>query len=94
MQQDIWEEWLFWMKSVHIPDVLATGCFREHRISKVSQPAQEDGSITINIQYYCQNESVLEQYLTIFAPKLQKQHTDRYQGKFVAFRSILQDLTE
>jgi hypothetical protein len=93
LQQEIWQEWLSWMKSVHIPDVLATGCFTEHRISKVTQPSQDDGSITFNIQYYCLNEDILEQYLTIFAPKLQKLHTDRYHGKFVAFRSILQDLT-
>lgn len=93
LHQEIFEEWLSWMKNDHIPDVLATGCFTDHRISQVIQPAQEDGSFTVNIQYFCTNDEILEQYLTAFAPKLQKHHTDRFQGKFVAFRSILQDLS-
>ena len=29
------EEWLNWMRSVHIPEVMSTQCFTESRISKI-----------------------------------------------------------
>ena len=29
------EDWLDWMRKVHIPDVMATQCFTESRISKI-----------------------------------------------------------
>ena len=29
------QEWLLWMREIHIPDVLKTGCFTGSRILKV-----------------------------------------------------------
>ena len=38
------EEWLSWMRTKHIPDVMATSCFIEGKISKIQ--AEEEGGIT------------------------------------------------
>jgi hypothetical protein len=41
------EDWLAWMRSTHIPDVMATGCFEESRISRVQ--GEEEGGLTYAI---------------------------------------------
>ena len=82
------EDWLSWMKETHIPQVLATGKFIESKLSRVL--AEEDGGATYSIQYLCESHSVLEEYQAEFAPKLQADHTQKYGGKFVAFRTLLE----
>ena len=49
IDHDIHQEWLFWMKDVHIPDVLSTGLFIENKIAKIH--AEEDGGLSYSIQY-------------------------------------------
>ena len=41
---EISEDWLNWMRSKHIPDVMATNCFLESRISKIH--GEEEGGVT------------------------------------------------
>ena len=35
IDESVREEWLNWMKNVHVPDVMSTGLFIESRILKV-----------------------------------------------------------
>ena len=84
---DVQEDWLTYMKSTHIPDVLATNMFLEARFSRVL--AEEEGGATYSIQYLCESQEKLDEYQNKFAPALQKDHTERYAGKFVAFRTLL-----
>ena len=46
---DIHQNWLKWMKEVHVPNVLATGLFIESKIAKIH--AEEEGGISYSIQY-------------------------------------------
>ena len=85
---EVHDDWLQWMQSVHIPEVLNTGYFTEYRLCKVL-PEEEDG-ITYSIQYSCHNMETLERYQQEFAPRLQQEHTERYKDKFVAFRTLLE----
>ncbi|MEO9534178.1 MAG: DUF4286 family protein [Crocinitomicaceae bacterium] len=87
IDDDHHEDWLNWMKSVHIPDVLNTGMFLEARLSKIL--AEEQGGKSYSIQYLCENQEALDRYQSEFAPRLQEEHTKRYGGKFVAFRTLL-----
>jgi hypothetical protein len=81
------EDWLDWMKTVHIPQVMDTGMFLEARLSKIL--AEEEGGKSYSVQYLCINQETLDKYQAEFAPKLQEQHAQRYAGKFVAFRTLL-----
>ncbi len=85
---EIHADWLEWMKTVHIPEVMATGLFKECRMSKVLEQDESQGA-TYNMQYLCESYSVLMEYQEKYAPELQKDHTKRYEGKFVAFRTLL-----
>tara|TARA_B100000900_G_C20586398_1_gene719765 strand:+ start:2380 stop:2685 length:306 start_codon:yes stop_codon:yes gene_type:complete len=86
----IQEEWLLWMKTKHIPDVMNTGCFLNNKICKL----MVDDEITYAIQYTCKDLATLEKYQTEFSPSLQTEHTEKYRGKFGAFRSLLEIVHE
>lgn len=82
------QEWLDWMKSIHIPDVMATGLFLEHKICRLLGVDEQDG-ITYAIQYLCPDMETFQQYQAEHALRLQKDHQQRYEGKYVAFRTLM-----
>lgn len=84
-------DWVKWMKEVHIPDVMATGCFVESHIQRLLDPPSEvPGAATFNVQYGCASMADYEKYRDQHAAELQVDHTERYKDRFVAFRTILQ----
>ena len=92
IDHDVHDEWLQWMKSKHIPDVLNTGLFIENRICRIL--AEEEGGKSYSIQYLLKNIDDYDTYQKEFAPSLQLEHTQKYQGKFAAFRTILEVVHE
>lgn len=88
IENDVREEWLNWMKNIHIPDVMATGFFLENKICKVL--VDEEQGTTYSIQYTAATMEDLQEYQRLHSPRLQKEHTERYGSKFVAFRTILE----
>ena len=92
IDNDAQAEWLSWMKNTHIPDVMNTGLFVEHTFSRIVTLQQDETGQTYSIQYRCNDLSTLQQYQDIFAPKLQQEHSKKFEGKFVAFRTILEEV--
>jgi hypothetical protein len=88
IDNDIHDEWMEWMRSIHIPEVMATQKFIDHQVAKVLVD-DEDG-MTYSIQYKCESMSHLEDYYKAHAPDLQRKHAERYKDKFVAFRTLLE----
>ncbi len=88
IENDVREEWLTWMKSKHIPDVISTGYFIDHKICKVL--VDEEQGTTYSIQYSCESHEKLQEYQKLHAPRLQKEVADKYANKFVAFRTLLE----
>jgi hypothetical protein len=86
---DIADEWLEWMQKEHIPEVLQTGKFTGYGMLKILSTEEEEG-ITYSIQYKYSNPEDYERYKNEHAPTLQKKASDRFGGKFVAFRTLLQ----
>lgn len=85
-------EWLEWMKTKHIPDVMATGYFLENRICRIH--AFEEGGISYAIQYICRNMHDYEEYQAKEAPRLQADTQRLYGSKLVAFRTVLEIIHE
>jgi len=85
---DARDEWLKWMKEVHVPDVMNTGMFIDNKICRIL--AEEQGGFSYSIQYTCKDMDTFDKYQLEFAPKLQQEHTNRYSGKFAAFRTLLE----
>ena len=82
------DDWLKWMKEVHIPEVMETGMFTDHVFTRIVME-DEDGT-NYSIQYYCDSMEKLEEYQEKYSPALQNKHTQRYKEHFVAFRTLLE----
>lgn len=88
IEKEVHDEWLHWMKTKHIPDVMATGYFLENKLCKVL--VDEEQGITYSFQYTAKNMEDVQEYLDKHAPRLRKDVADKYANKFVAFRTLLE----
>jgi hypothetical protein len=75
----------------HIPDVLRTGHFHSSDLLKQIDGESATKSV-YQIRYQCLSLESLQQYRTDFAPRLQAEHTTRYQGRFTASRAVFETL--
>ena len=80
-------EWTAWMVQTHIPDVLKTKCFFEAKLSRIH--GEEEGGRTYSILYSAKTQEDIDLYQRAFSAELQKEHTQKFQGKFAAFRTLL-----
>jgi Domain of unknown function (DUF4286) len=83
-------EWLDWMRRVHVPDVLRTGCFTGATTYKMFEPTSDEQ--TYVIQYQCSAMAEYQRYRDHFAASVQKEHGDRFSGRFRASRQILEEV--
>ena len=92
IQEDVHEEWLEWMKSEHIPEMLDTGKFTKALMTRVIVK-EEMGGITYSVQYTAENKEMLQKYYSEDAPRL-RSRSGKFEGKFVTFRTELEIVTE
>ena len=90
IEDDVHSDWIAWMKEIHIPEVMNTGYFIENKIAKVLSTQEDETGHTYAIQYTCNSMNDLDEYQEKCAHKLQEEHTTRYSGKFVDFRTLLE----
>ena len=92
VDDSVLEDWKQWMLDVHIPDVMATGEFETYQMQKVLTEGSEGGT-TFAIQYLAPSMEAYERYQKVHAPALQEEHQKRYNGKFGAFRTLMEVLS-
>jgi uncharacterized protein DUF4286 len=90
LEATIESEWIGWMKKVHVPDVLKTGCFSECQIHKAVGPGTDEP--TYVLQYSCQTIDDYQRYRDNFARALQKDHTNRFSGRFRGSRLVMEEV--
>lgn len=91
LDQNIESDWLTWMKNEHIPEVMNTGKFIENKIFKLLSHEQ-DGAITYAIQYFASSLDQVHDYQKNHAEALQAVHNEMFKDKFVAFRTMLEQV--
>lgn len=84
-------EWIQWMKTKHIPDVLNTGMFAEYKMYKVLHD-NNDGTISYSVQYFADSLDKVLQYLETYAPAMVEEHMAKFRDKHVAFRTLLEEV--
>lgn len=86
------EQWLEWIKE-HIPQVLATGKFKEAKLTKVL--VEEDmGGQTYSIQYRAHSREALNAYYNEDADRLRTHGAKLFADKMLAFRTELEIVDE
>lgn len=86
----IHDEWLNWMKNIHIPEVMATGKFIKYKFFRVLLNKEE--GTTYSIQYFVESMAELQLYQALHAQKLREKHAARFGDGAVAFRTVLEEL--
>lgn len=89
---EIEQDWLDWMRKIHIPEVLETACFTEARLSRIQ--AEEEGGVSYSVMYLSPSQEIYDRYREEFAPAMQAKHNARYMGRFAAFRTLLTVIEE
>ncbi|TCK68055.1 uncharacterized protein DUF4286 [Winogradskyella wandonensis] len=92
IDESIHDEWLIWIKE-HIPQVLATGKFKEAKLTKVLVEEDMDG-VTYSIQYRAHSHEALEDYYKEDADRLRLEGLKRFADKMLAFRTELEVIDE
>lgn len=83
------KEWVQWMKETHIPEMLETQQFVEHKFFKVLS-AEDPESSSYSVQYFAKGMSQIETYLNQFAPALRQKVNVKFPNQFAAFRTLLE----
>jgi hypothetical protein len=91
VENDILEEWLEWQKEIHIPEMIATGCFYDHRFYKLLEHDEEDGK-TFVIQFYANSKNDFDHYVENFAGQLRQKSSEKWKDRVISFRTLLQNV--
>jgi len=83
------EEWVNWMKETHIPNVMATGLFNDHKLYKLLHEVEE-GGVNYSVQYFADNMEKINEYQRDHAAELQAEVKEKYEGRYAIFRSLLE----
>lgn len=92
IDQSINDKWLKWIKK-HIPQVLATGCFTEAKLTRVLVE-EEMGGITYSVQYRAKSRKDLDTYYRNFAEGLRQDALNQFADKALSFRTELEIIDE
>lgn len=87
----ILNQWLQWQKEVHIPEIMATGLFTDHRFYKLLEHDDHEGGIFVT-QFLTASKEDYDKYLLQYAPQLRQKTLDKWNDKVVSFRTLLQNV--
>jgi hypothetical protein len=94
VDDDVLEEWVAWMASEHIPEVMRTGKFVKYKFSEINKMSQDDTGTSFSIQYFAQSVKEYQLYQNEDAPSLIEKTLKKFGSKVVAFRTILHLISE
>jgi hypothetical protein len=86
---DIAKDWLEWLQTEHITEVIGTGCFTHASLLKLLEVDDTEGP-TYAIQYFAESKALYNQYIDKFAGTFRQKSFDKWGNKFFAFRSVMQ----
>ena len=88
LEPTVADQWLDYMRTTHMPEVVATGFFLKSQLCRLLN--EEEGGITYAAQYYCLSLEHLEEYQRLCAPALRADLETHFAGQYVSFRTVLE----
>jgi hypothetical protein len=89
VNSSIHEKWLEWMKTEHIPEVLATGLFTHHRMLRLIDADESEGP-TYAVQYFTTMKEKYDVYMEHHAKELRAKTLRKWGDQIFAFRSLME----
>jgi hypothetical protein len=90
MDETIYAEWLNWIKTVHIPAVMATGYFDSYKLLNILDSPNE--GVTCCVQYNVADVKRYRQFASQHQGYLQSVHHQKFENKFVMFNTLMQTI--
>lgn len=88
VDEAIHQKWLKWMREIHIPAVMATGCFNAYQILNVIDSPNE--GITYCVQYHADSMESFNNFYNKHLHQLQAVHNAEFENQFVLFNTLMQ----
>ncbi len=85
----VFEGWLDWMRSVHIPEIMATGLITEHKIVRLLDVEEDEGP-TIAVQYYLKSYDDYEKYIADHSDRLRLSSYEKWGDRVISFRTVME----
>jgi Domain of unknown function (DUF4286) len=85
----IHEAWVAWMKEIHIPDLMKTGCFTKYQFVRILELDDSEGP-TYAVQYNADSKANYNRYMEHFANQLRNEVFSKWGNRVISFRSIMQ----
>lgn len=92
VDKSIEQDWLHWMRTQHIPKVMATACFDHHKLLRIMGEQPDPSAQSYAVQYFAETEIHLHTYLQQHAPSLRQEVQERYGDKCLTFRTVLEEI--
>jgi hypothetical protein len=83
------KEWVRWQQEEHIPDVMSSGQFTDHKFYRLLEQNEPDG-ITYIVQYFASSIENYDRYINETAPLLRQKAFNKWRDQFIAFRTIME----
>jgi Domain of unknown function (DUF4286) len=93
IHESVHNQWLTWMQTKHIPEILATKKFSSAKIVKVLIE-EEMGGTTYSVQFSTQSKEMLQDYYDQHAPAFRAESQQLFGDKMLAFRTELELISE
>lgn len=91
VEHSIVDQWIRWQKEIHIPEIMETGFFSDHRFYKLLEHDDEEGAIFAT-QFFADSRDDYDKYILQSAPSLRKKAIEAWGDKAVSFRTLLQNV--
>lgn len=91
VDHSVYEEWLQWQKDIHIPEIMGTGFFSEHRFYKLLEHDDDEGKIFVT-QFIANTRQDYDTYIKEFSSILRNKSLEKWGDKVVSFRTLLQNV--
>jgi len=88
LDNEIHNEWLHWMKTRQIPDVMNTGCFVSNRLLNVLDSPNE--GLTYCVQYISDSLEKLNEFKQKHDHYIQAKLPEQFNNKLVLFSTVME----
>jgi len=89
VSHEIKEEWMAWMKAVHIPQIMSTGHFSSFKVMRLLEVDEQEG-LTFAVQFHAETEENYRSYLAEYAPALRLTATRHWGNQVMGFRTLME----
>jgi len=90
VDESVLEEWLDWMKSEHIPKLIATDYFESANMVKILVE-EEMGGVSYAVMYKSPSLEILEDFVVNNSSKFNKELNDKFGDKVLTFMTLLEE---